>query len=339
MRRNIILNLTLALGIIALVLFLFVLSGNIQESVVESLFSDPAPADMRPYKSEISTDRTGEGSPAVGGSWTVQDRPGASASADTTPFRLAVAPIVSPEASLVLYHDLAAYIGDKLGRSGQLMLRSTYPEINDLLKNRKCDLALVCAYPFSQGEREFGMKALVIPVFEGRRTYHSSIIVPAASRDQSLLDLRGKKFASATLVSFSGWIYPAHWLKKRGHDPFHFFREHILIGSHDRAVQAVADGYADGAAVVHMVYAQMPADIRRKTKVIGQSEPFGMPPFCVHPDIDPKLRDAIQSIMIHMHETPDGRRILANLKFDRFEVPDRELYRTLREFVREWELP
>ena len=69
----------------------------------------------------------------------------------------------------------------------------------------------------------------------------SFIIVPADSKAQSLLDLRGKRFASCDIISQTGWIYPAIWLLQHGENPREFFAEHIICGSHDRALRAVAD--------------------------------------------------------------------------------------------------
>lgn len=317
-------NLALAAGCVGIVFLLYYISGHTRDNAIHRLFGDSL-VDVHPVSSGDVV--------SVSAPYSESGMPMKSAAS----FRLAVAPITSPESSLILYHELAEYIGGELGMGNQILLRSTYAEINEALKNRRCDAAFVCTYSFLKGEKEFGMTPLAVPVFGGRRTYHSFFIVPAASPAETILDLKGKKFASADILSFTGWIYPALWLKKRGRDPFHYFKEHIIAGSHDRAVLSVSNGYADGAAVDNIVYEQMPAPVRANTRVIEKSPPFGMPPFCVHPSIDSKFKKDILSVMLRMHETSEGLRVLASLKIERFEVPDAGFYRTLREAVGEWE--
>jgi hypothetical protein len=60
---------------------------------------------------------------------------------------------------------------------------------------------------------DFGMEALVVPVIGGATTYHSLILVPRSSGAASILDLRGRRLASADNMSNSGWLCPAVWLQ------------------------------------------------------------------------------------------------------------------------------
>lgn len=252
-------------------------------------------------------------------------------------FRLAIAPIISPEASLVKYRDFAAYLGQQLGLPGKLILRGTYEETNKVLENRECDLALVCTYPFVLGERKFGMQALVVPVQEGSQYSRAYIIVPVNSPARTLMDLRGKKFASADIFSMSGWLFPALWLKEHHENPQTFFSKHIISGSHDRSVSSVANGYTDGAAVHSRVYRQMAPEIRDQTRIIMESEPFGLNPLCIHPGMPRERQEQIRAVLLRMHETDAGRAVLATLEIDRFIVPDPQLYDNARKAVRDWE--
>lgn len=319
MKRPLLLNVILIIGNVSIILYLFLYSGLIQERILNAKY---------PVRHLVSHER--HASVSIRNASFGQAVPQES-------FRLAVAPVVSPESSLLLYNDLADYVGKRLGLSSQILLRSTYAEINELLKNRQCDVAIVCTYSFILGEREFGMRPLVIPVVGGRHTYHSFIIVPAGSTAQSLLDLKGKTFASADILSNSGWLYPVLWLKQQGEDPVHFFKEHVITGSHDRSVYSVASAYVDGAAVDHIVYEQMPVEVRNKTRVIQKSPPFGMPPLCVHPGMSKAVQSRVQSILLHMHETDEGKKILQGLGIDRFVIPESRLYDSIKEAVRVWE--
>jgi phosphonate transport system substrate-binding protein len=239
--------------------------------------------------------------------------------------RIAIAPVVSPEKSMEMYTPFVTFVAGKLGRKPTALYRPTYSETNDLVRYQRCDIAIVGTYPFIRGEKEFGMQALVVPQANGKQTYQSILLVPRGSSAITLLDLRGKRFASADMMSTTGWLFPAMLLMDSGENPNTFFGEHIITGSHDRSLQAVLDGFVDGAAVHGMVYSQMIAEdpsIQQKVKILAKSPPLGILPIVVHPKIDPALRKAILAVLLHMHEDARGKAILAKLQISRFVVPD-----------------
>ena len=247
--------------------------------------------------------------------------------------RIAIAPIVSPEKSMEMYAPLIDYIGKRLKRKPIALYRPTYSETNDLVRYRQCDMAIVCTYPFIRGEKEFGMQVVAVPQIKGEIAYQSVLLVPQASPAKTLLDLRGKRFASADISSTTGWLFPAMLLMDAGEDPSKFFGEHIITGSHDRSLQAVIDGFVDGAAVHGLVYSQIVAEdptILRKVRVLAKSVPFGIPPVVAHPDLDPELKKELLSVLLTMHENADGKSILEKLQIDRFVIPSADLFSTLR---------
>jgi phosphonate transport system substrate-binding protein len=247
--------------------------------------------------------------------------------------RIAVAPIVSPEKSMEMYQSFIDYVGKKLNRKSVALYRQTYSETNDLVRYQRCEIAIVCTYPYIRGEKEFGMQALVVPRINGETTYQSVILVPVDSPAKTIFDLRGKRFASADIMSTTGWLFPAMLLMDAGLNPNRFFGEHVITGSHDRSLQAVVDGFVDGAAVHGIVYNQIVAEdpsTLGKVRVLEKSPPFGIPPIVAHPDLDPQLKQEILSVLLSMHEDAEGKSILAKLQIDRFVVPDPNLFGSLR---------
>ena len=250
--------------------------------------------------------------------------------------RVGIAPIVSPEKSLEMYQDFIGYVAEKLGRTPVSFYRATYSEINNLVRYKLCDIAFVSTYPFMRGEREFGMQVLVVPQIHGETKYQSFILVPQSSSAASLWDLRGKRFASADIISTTGWLFPAMMLMQHGENPNRFFGEHVITGSHDRSIQAVADGFVDGAAVSGIVFDQMETEnpsILKKIRILAKSPFFGNPPLVVHPDMDKSLRSAVLSILLNMHVDGRGKPILDKLQIERFVIPEKGLYDSLRQEV------
>ncbi|NIA15632.1 MAG: PhnD/SsuA/transferrin family substrate-binding protein [Nitrospiraceae bacterium] len=251
--------------------------------------------------------------------------------------RFAIAPVISPERSLNLYEDLVAYLAKHLGRKPVSLYRGSYAETNDLVRYERCDIAFVCTNAFVRGEKEFGMELLVVPEIDGAKCYYSYIIVPESSRAQSLLDLRDKEFASADLMSTTGWLFPAMWLIEQGENPAVFFANHVITGSHDGSIAAVAENLVDGAAVDSIVYHQMITDhpeLSSRTRVLLKSMSFGMPPVVVPPGIDVQLREDLQYLLLTMHENAEGRTALERVGIDRFVMPNPEDYESVRAVVK-----
>lgn len=245
------------------------------------------------------------------------------------PLRVAVAAVISPQSTVQSYQPLLDYLGEKSGRSVELIQRRTYAEINDLLRTRQVDLAFVCTGAYVRGRREFGMELLAAPQVNGQTVYYSYVIVPADSPAQGLADLRGKVFAFTDPLSNTGHLALLYMLRQMGETPEDFFQKTIFTYSHDNSIKAVAEKWVDGAAVDSLVYdfaVRREPVYGQKTRIIVRSEPYGIPPVVVHPDLDPDLKQRLRDILLGMDENEAGQKALAELDVERFVPADDSLY-------------
>lgn len=252
------------------------------------------------------------------------------------PLRLAVAAIISPQGTVESYGGLATYLGQKLGRPVELVQRRTYAEANELIERGQVDLAFVCTSAYVAGHNDFGMELLLAPEVNGEQVYYSVLIVPANSSAQSITDLQGAVFAFTDPMSHSGRVYPTYLLQQLGTTSDEFFSRTFFTYSHDKAIQAVAEGVADGASVDSLVldYAlQRDPSLAERVKIIHRSPPFGIPPAVVPPDLSPKLKANLRQILLDMPNDAEGQQILAKLGFDRFAPLDDSAYNTARQVI------
>ena len=234
------------------------------------------------------------------------------------------------------YAHLAAFLGERLGRPVDLVQRRTYAELNELIADNQLDLAFICTNAYVVGSEQFGMELLLVPEIDGESVYHSQLIVPAGSTAQSLADLEGKVFAFTDPMSFTGHIYPSYQLQQMGTAPDRFFRRTFFTYSHDRAIQAVADGVADGAAIDSLVLAyalERDPALKERIRIIHTSEPFGIPPVVVPPGLPPRQKAQIRDLLLTMNEDAAGREVLKELGFDRFVLADDAAYDGVRKLV------
>ncbi len=252
--------------------------------------------------------------------------------------RVAFAGVISPKETIRTYDALVQYIERQFHGPVQIVQRETYAEINDLVESLDVDLAFVCSLAYVVGNDDFGMELLTVPEVNGETTYRSYIIVPAASDIHSLDDLRGKTFAFSDPLSNSGRLAPVYRLYQLGETPETFFDRAFFTYSHDRSIRAVADGLVDGAAVDSLVYDFIIAhepEIAAQTRIVETSEPFGIPPVIVHPDLDPEIKARLRELLLGLDEDAEGRQILDDLMIDRFVVGDDAAYDTIRNRVRD----
>ena len=263
------------------------------------------------------------------------------APAEVVPLRLAVAAIISPQGTAESYNALAAYLGEKLGRSVDLIQRRTYAEVNDLIERGEVDVAFICTSAYVAGHDDFGMELLVAPEVDSQQVYYSVLIVPAGSPAENIADLQDNVFAFTDPMSYSGRVYPTYLLQQLGLTPGEFFSRTFFTYSHDKAIEAVAEQVAAGAAVDSLVldYALVrDPTLTQRIKIIHRSPPFGIPPVVVPPDLSPRQKAELRQLLIDMSTDPEGRQILGELGFDRFTLLNDSAYNTARHIIQTTEV-
>jgi phosphonate transport system substrate-binding protein len=252
------------------------------------------------------------------------------------PLRVSVGAVISPRGTVESYQPLLDYLSGRLERPVELVQRRTYSETNALVAGGEADVAFVCTSAYIAGREEFGMRLLVAPRVNGATTYNSLLIVPAASTARSIADLHGKVFAFTDPMSNTGRVYPTGLVRELGATSEQFFARTFFTYSHDAALNAVATGLADGAAVDSLVYyyaLERDPALASKVRVIHTSSPFGIPPVVVGPDSPPQLQAILKEILLNMDEYADGRVALRQLGVDAFVEIEDSAYDSVRELV------
>jgi len=258
------------------------------------------------------------------------------APAELTHLRIGVAAILSPQGTVASYSKLADYLAAKLGRPVDLLQRRTYAELNAMVEESQVELAFICTNAYVVGNEQFGMELLLAPEINGESVYYSQLIVPAESAAQSMADLRSQVFAFTDPMSFTGRIYPVYLLQQMGETPERFFQRTFYTYSHDRAIEAVADSVADGAAVDSLVleYAlQRNPALASRIRIIHTSEAFGIPPVVVPPTLPPRQKAQLRDLLLTMHTDAAGQAVLRELGIDRFVEIDNAAYDGVRAVV------
>ena len=248
--------------------------------------------------------------------------------------RVAVSAMISPSATKRYYDDLVRVIADKVGRRAALVQRQTYAEVNALIENKNVDLAFVCSGPYVMGHEEFGMELIAVPIVDGKPVYYAYILARRGAGISSFEDLRGKRFAFTDPDSNTGSLVPRFMLAQRRETPESFFTEAFFTHGHDNSIKAVAEGLADGASVDSLIWDFLRtthSNTAARTVIIQKSRPYGIPPWVVHPALDPDLKADLKKVLLSLHTDPSARRALEGIRIQRFVEGNDASYQSVRD--------
>lgn len=259
----------------------------------------------------------------------------AEAQSSKAPVRVGLTPAFVHDEHGLMEH-WRRYLEGKLARPVEFVQRDSYRETMDLLRLEKLDFAWICDYPYIHlGDT---VKLLAVPLNQGRPTYRSYLIVGADdSRRQSMRDLEGTVFAYSDPYSNTGYLAPRYEVRQLGKDPATFFRKTFFTWSHRKAIEAVATGFAQGAAVDSFVWdtlAKTRPTLTRRTRIVSRSKEFGFPPMVAHRRVARADFVAFQSALLEMTHDATGVMLLQLLNIDGFIVGEHRMYDDVATMVR-----
>ena len=165
------------------------------------------------------------------------------------------------------------------------------------------DIAFICSPPvvWLDGAVEaVAAPVLTDPRFGGKPLYSSEVIVNRDSHFQSLEDLRGARWAINEPSSWSGY-----WVTLQRVGSWDFFSEVVEAGFHERALQMVASGEIDGAAidshVLGVVLRNAPelSDMLRVVETLG---PSPSQPVVVRSGLDAPVKQQIRQRLLGLSD-------------------------------------
>jgi phosphonate transport system substrate-binding protein len=242
---------------------------------------------------------------------------------------VAIAPVISPLETRYNYDDFISYLQKKLHRPVHLIETQTYAETNQLLKEGRAEIGLICSLEYVLGAQGWYLYGIAAPEVSGKDLYRSYIIVRKDSGIHSLSGLRGKTFAYSDPNSFSGRLAVQYMLKSQGYSVDHFFSHAYFTYSHDYSIKAVMRGIVDGASVDSLVYAQMQQMQNpelNQLQVIAKSSWVGTPPVVASVKASKSLVNDVEQILWHMDSNPTGKEVLKKMNVERFLAFHKEYY-------------
>ncbi|MCV9934836.1 PhnD/SsuA/transferrin family substrate-binding protein [Boseaceae bacterium BT-24-1] len=243
------------------------------------------------------------------------------------PFRFGSTPVFLTS-DLQLLEALQHYLTIAMGVEVQLVLKRTYQEITSQLLSGLLDAAWICGFPFVAYRRELDLVA--VPIWRGKPSYQSYLLVSADREAADIADLRGDIHAFSDPDSNSGYLVTRALLAERASKPQDFFKRTFFTYGHRNVVRAVAAGLAQSGSVdgyVWEVLTETEPELTRQTKVAWRSDWMGFPPIATSAgNAASEAIGRLRRALIDMPTEQTGRSVLSLLRLDGFATGDPALF-------------
>ncbi len=257
---------------------------------------------------------------------------------DDNAMKVAIAPVLLPQDTVVYYRAIADYLGKKLGRQVILVQKNSYAEIALLLLNGGADMAFFSSGGYANYSGFKEIELLASQQRMGMPYYQGYLLVNKDSKIDSIEDLRGKTVAFSDPLSYSGHVFLVQELHKRGFTPENFLGRYLYTGSHDASFKAVANRVVDAAPVSRIVYDRAMASnaaVAHQLKIIAVSPPAGIGPVVAGKNMKTEEKKILRENLLVLHEDPEMQKALQGLSIDRYVAPQPELFDPIRKMLTE----
>lgn len=245
----------------------------------------------------------------------------------------------------------AEYLSKKLDRQVDVTLATDYSTIVEAMASGQVDIGIMPPAAYVQAKDMDAAEAILtsqlgdydqetgLPL-EGQltNTFKGEILVRADSGLNELTDLKGKKIATLSPNSASGYIYPVAEMKDAGVDPT---TEATLTTVNDipSEITAVLNGQMDAAFVfegARNVFASSFADndLFKELKVLYLTEgDIPNDAIAVQPKMDDALKKEIKDVFLNMKDDEEGAEAMSLWGHQGYEKAADSAYDTIREYT------
>lgn len=245
----------------------------------------------------------------------------------------------------------ADYLTEKLGCKVNVTLATDYSTIVEAMASKKVDIGIMPPAAYVQARDQKAAEAILTSQLGAynretglpeenmlRGTFKGEILVKSDSDIKSLEDLKGKRIATLSPNSASGYIYPVAEMKAIGLDPT---KDCTLTTVNDipSEMTAVLNGQQDACLVfegARNVFAGKFSefDLLKDLRVLYLTE--GEIPndaIAVRPDMDPALKEKVKETFLNMNQDEAGKDAMSLWNHKGYEDADDSVYDTVRDYT------
>lgn len=243
------------------------------------------------------------------------------------------------------------YLSEKLGYDVNVTLATDYSTIVEAMASGQVDLGIMPPAAYVQARNQDAAEAILTSELQSYNdetgepeegvmsgTFKGEILVKSDSDIQLLEDLKGKKIATLSPNSASGYIYPVAEMKEMGIDPT---TDCTLTTVNDipSEMTSVLNGQQDACFVfegARYSYADKFSenDLMEDLRVLYLTEgDIPNDAIAVQPDMDPELKEKIKETFLNMADAEKGKEAMSMWNHIGYTEATESAYDTIGEYT------
>jgi phosphonate transport system substrate-binding protein len=227
--------------------------------------------------------------------------------------RMSMIPTTDPGKVIRESQPLVTYLEKEVGAKIDLTVPTHYAAVVEAVANDQVDIAYLGGFTYVQASKRSGVVPLVQR--ERDRNFHSLFITHSESGINSLIDLKGRRFAFGDVNSTSGHLMPEYFMREAHVDP-EVISKAIYSGGHDATALAVANKKVDAGALDETVYQKMVADGKLDAKqvtVFYTTPPFFDYVWVARKTLDPNIAESFSSALLKLQANDVSQKAILDL--------------------------
>jgi len=237
----------------------------------------------------------------------------------------------------VLFNPLIRYLSDTLERPVHLETAKDFTQFWENLRNRQYDIVHFNQYHYILSHELYGYHAIVRNNEFGSSLIAGSIIVRKDKDFGSLQDLRGKVLLfGGGPRAMQSYIAP-RWLLQNAGLQYGDYEEHIALNPPNAVISTFlgrADAAGSADVILRLDVVKDAIDVTQLT-YLAKTEPMAQLPWAVHPRLSSDEVQAIKDVLMHLHDTPVGQKLLDNAKLSGLDETRDSDYNPHRKIIRD----
>lgn len=240
------------------------------------------------------------------------------------------------------YEPLANYLSRRLDMQVKLVIMPSYANALNSFTEKKMDAAFFGSMTYVFAHARFGVEVLARPVaLDGTSTYHGVIFVRKDSSIQSVLEMKGKRFAMVDQNTMAGYLFPLAYFRKWRTNYKTYLKEVYFAGTHEDAIYDVLERKADAGAAKSTVLKRLAEEderIRNELLVLASTPEVPENSLAVRRGLSAPLKEKIKTVLLTMHEDPEGAKILRDFQALRFIETTDDDFKSVYAFARDLDI-
>ncbi|MBI3776659.1 MAG: phosphate/phosphite/phosphonate ABC transporter substrate-binding protein [Gammaproteobacteria bacterium] len=247
---------------------------------------------------------------------------------------------VFPRNSATVTHDqlsgLASYLAAQIQRPVQLVTPKDFETFWAGVQNQSYDIVHMHQYDYVEAHKKYHYDVILKNVEFGESTIAGSIIVRKDSGIETIADLKGKtvvfgggqramqSYIVARYLLEQGGLKPGDYVEKFSKNP-----PNAILAAYLK--QADAAGSGDKVLALETVQSTINTT---EMRILVRSEQLTHLPWAVKRSLPPELRTTIQTLLSKLHESAEGREILARAQLTGLRRASDQDYDRHREIIK-----